>query len=169
MAVLAIGIGVALAVARLRVGAAAAAHAYVTRLDRPRLLPRGVVQVRLDRRRCTPQGDVRSPRSSEPPDRGTGGRAARHATLTRSESSVDGRAPRAAVRGTAPGGRQEQSGLGVASRPAFRGAACLGLRRPDVCRCTRAGPHAWPGVRTNRLRTGHIELTGMPTPGVSPV
>jgi hypothetical protein len=51
MAGLAVRVGVALAVARLRVGAAAAAHPLVARLDRPRLLPGGVVEVRLDRRR----------------------------------------------------------------------------------------------------------------------
>ena len=46
--------------ARLRVGAAAAAHALVAGLDRPRLLPGRVVEVRLDRRRRAAQavGDL---------------------------------------------------------------------------------------------------------------
>jgi hypothetical protein len=43
MAGLAVRVGAALAVARLGVSAAAAAHPDVTRLDRPRLLPSGVV------------------------------------------------------------------------------------------------------------------------------
>jgi hypothetical protein len=51
MAGLAVRVGVALAVARLRVGAAAAAHAHVPGLDRPRLHPGRIVEVRLDRRR----------------------------------------------------------------------------------------------------------------------
>ena len=61
MAGLAVRVRVALAVARLGVGAAAAAHADVARLDRPRLLPGRVVEVRLDRRRraAEPLGDLR--------------------------------------------------------------------------------------------------------------
>jgi hypothetical protein len=55
MAYLAVGVGVALAVARLGVGAAAAAHADVARLDGPRLLAGGVVEVRLDRRGRAPR------------------------------------------------------------------------------------------------------------------
>jgi len=60
MARLAIGVGVTLAVPRLGVGAAAAAHPLVAALDRPRLLPGRVVEVRLDRcRRATePDGDL---------------------------------------------------------------------------------------------------------------
>ena len=47
---LAVRVGVALAVARLGVSAAAAAHADVAGLHRPCLLPRGVIEVGLDRR-----------------------------------------------------------------------------------------------------------------------
>src|SRR2546421_9061502 len=50
-AALAVPVHVALAVARLGVGAAAAAEADVARLDRPGLLPGGVVEVGLDRGR----------------------------------------------------------------------------------------------------------------------
>ena len=60
MAALAIPIGVALAVARLGVGAAAAAHPDIPRLDRPRLVSGGVVEISLDRcRRATEtRGDL---------------------------------------------------------------------------------------------------------------
>src|SRR5437588_11097488 len=58
---LAVPVSVALAVARLGVGAAAAAEADVAGLDRPGLLPGGVVEVRLDRgpRPAETFGDLR--------------------------------------------------------------------------------------------------------------
>jgi hypothetical protein len=57
---LAVRVGVALPIPRLRVGAAAAAHPLVAGLDRSRLLPRRVVEVRLDRgpRAAEPAGDL---------------------------------------------------------------------------------------------------------------
>jgi hypothetical protein len=57
---LAVRVRVALAVARLGVGPTTAAHPDVARLDRTRLLPCRVVEVRLDRRRraTEPVGDL---------------------------------------------------------------------------------------------------------------
>ena len=61
---LAVRVRVAFAVARLGVGAAAATHPDVAGLDRPRLLARRVVEVRLDGRRRAPE-PVRDPSDRE--------------------------------------------------------------------------------------------------------
>ncbi|MGO9753943.1 MAG: hypothetical protein ACLP22_21170, partial [Solirubrobacteraceae bacterium] len=57
---LAVRVDVALAVSGLRASAAAAAHALVAGLNRPRLLAGRIVEVRLDRRRRSPEtvGDL---------------------------------------------------------------------------------------------------------------
>ncbi len=93
---LAIGVGVPLPVARLRVRAAAAAYAHVSGLDRPGLFAGRIVEVRLYRRRRTPEpirdvSDRESlglaevarqsdrPATLENPIRSGGSRLARHA------------------------------------------------------------------------------------------
>ena len=93
MARLPIGVGVPLPIPRPRVGAAAATHPLVAALDRPRLLPRGIVEdVRPSRCPLRAPASEQSRRSLGPPGRGSGARVARRRrrSLTRGLSSTLG-------------------------------------------------------------------------------